>query len=533
MCMKDMKRKIIMVSGEEANLINAALEVERNAERRALKESQDGAVCPMIFYETETERAIIDAHQKLQLQYQIAHKLECLPLLIAGGGDSSIRPQSEELPHKYLRHAPTDMELAESLLRKVALRRQGETVFLYNNCYYERLSADKLHTLICQELRDELSISGSSRQFKSVAAAIMAEPTIEVANTRTSEATLCLENGILELRTLNLIKHSSNYFFTWKLQVSWLGEQPCPICDQFLSYAAGGDPVLIQRFWEAIGYVLAPDNQAKRFLLLQGLGDTGKSVFGSLLASFFEPQAVGSVDIFRLGDRFSLSTLANKRINISMDLSDASLNEQAVSIIKQITGRDLVQVEEKYKTPYTARVDCKLVFGTNHTVRTHSYDRAFLRRVLYLPFNYPVPKNRQNPNILNLLRAERSGILYKAVRAYQALVCRRYVFSGDDLYSFEKALQSGEQTTDQTEILEMFIQQYCTPEAGGFVTTDALFDCYTAYCRTLRQEGIRNKQVFSAKFNAAIGRFFCTTRTKKRINGIPCNGYLGLSLKEL
>ena len=105
--------------------------------------------------------------------------------------------------------------------------------------------------------------------------------------------------------------------------------------DRFLYQIAGGDPVLIKRIWQVIGYCLVPqDNRAKRFFLFQGLGNTGKSVLGSLLSAFYEETAVGSVDAFRIGDRFSLSSLVNKALNISADLPSSALGDQAVGIIK-------------------------------------------------------------------------------------------------------------------------------------------------------------------------------------------------------
>ena len=524
-------KKIIKVTGDEAKLVQAAQAVEINAERRAKSEAPKGAIAPMTFYETEQERTIIAEFRQLCKRYQTAYGLALPPLLVPSMSYAPAQPPSVDAPPPYLRHALTDMELAKLLLQRVVLRRRGETLYRFNGIYYERLTMDKFHTMIYGELREELSVNGSSRQIKSVAAAIMAEPTIEITDSENVVSGLCLQNGVLDLSTFSLYEHSSRYFFTWKLPVSWYGPQECPMFDQFLETVSGGDRLLIQRFWEAIAYVLVPnDNRAKRFLIMIGLGDTGKSVLGELLRAFFEPEAVGSVDIFRMGDRFSLSTLVYKQINISMDLSDTALNEQAVSIIKQITGRDLVQVEEKYKTPYAARINCKLIFGTNHALRINSQDRAFVRRCLYLPFDYPIPIEKQDRFLLNKLLSERSGILYKALLSYRALVARGYVFSGDDIYDMGRAYQPAEQVADQLDTLEQFVQQHCAEETDSFVTTDVLYESYLLFCESLQRESIRNKQVFSAKFNSVIKCCPKVALSKKRVDGVPCNGYKGLLL---
>ena len=524
--------QIIMVSGDEAKLVQAAEMVQMNAERRSRSEAPDGTISPMTYFETETERNVMTAFYNLCERYRMAYGLNYPPLLVPSPAYPSEQQNHKDLPREYIRRPLTDMELAKLLFTRVILRRIGEQIFMFNGAFYERMDRNDLDTLIFGSLREELSVNGSSKQIKSVAAAIMAEPEIEVSELDAAACGLCLQNGVLNITTFELYPHSPKFFFTWKMSVSWCGPQPCPVFDAFLCTVTGGDSVLTQRFWEAIAYVLMPnDNRAKKFLIMIGLGDTGKSVLGELLRSFFDPNFVGSVDIFKLGDRFSLSTLVYKLINISMDLSDAALTEQAVSIIKQITGRDLVQVEEKYKTPYSTKINCKLIFGTNHALRMNSYDQAFINRILYLPFNYPIPPEQQDRNLLNKLLPERPGILYKALQAYRRLVANGYVFSGDNYYNLAYAHQPAEQIANQMDTLEEFVQNRCVEEPEGFVATDTLYESYLLFCKSLQREGFSNKQSFSAKFNSIIKRCPNVSLYKKRINGTPCNGYMGIALR--
>lgn len=524
------RRKIVYVHGEEAQLVQMAEQIHLTAMKRAQEAAKPGTTCPMAFYETDLETGVLGRVQALERKYQIAMNLDLPPLLVPAGAQLPNQPPITNTSVKIYRQAPTDMEMAEIFINRVIVRRQGGNIYRFDGRIYRLLTADQFHTLILDTLRQELGINGSSKQIKSVAAAIMAEPRIEVKCEAVNASGICLRNGILDLNTLQLRPHSPGCFVTWMMDVDWLGEQPCPVCDRFFEFAAGGDPVLIQRFWEALAYALLPDYNAKRFLVLMGKGDSGKSVWGATVESFFEETAVGSVDIFKFGDRFPIGTLAHKRINISMDLSNAAMTEQAVAIIKQITGRDLILVEEKYKTPYASRIDCKLIFGTNHALRTNSHDTAFLRRVLYLPFHYPVPPNMQNPNLRQMLRAEKSGIFYKALLAYKALVAKGYFFSGDDIYDFTRAYQVGEEVADTAADLEEFVAAHCVEQQAGFVTTDALYEAYQAHCRSLSHDFIRNKQVFSTKFNAIVQRISNVALHKKRVDGVSCNGYAGLAL---
>lgn len=523
----DSQRRIITVTGDDAKLVRLAEQLHIEAARR-IQSDAGGAIAPMVLYETEAERQVMSQLRELEKKYQMAYGLMFPPTLVAASAPK-LSP-GFEVPVKRAREAPSDMELADLFLKRVKVKRCGESIYWYNGMFYQLLTINQFHTLIQDTLRVELSISGSSKQLKSVATAILADSRIEVKPEDKNVGGICLRNGVLSLVDFKMYEHSPDYFFTWMLDVAYLGEQECPYCDQFFAYAAGGDPTLIQRFWEALAYALFPDYRAKRFVLLMGKGDTGKSVYGSVIESFFDKDFVGSVDIFKFGERFHVSTLAHKCVNISMDLNNSALNEQAVGLIKQITGGDLVMVEEKYRAPYATRIDCTLVFGTNHALRTNTHDMAFLRRVLYLPFDYAVPHHQQNKNLRELLRAEKSGIFCKVLKAYRGLVAKNYFFSGDDIYDFTKAYQVGENVADQETVLEEFVNTHCRELADNFVTTDELFARYQSYCQGQNHAHISNKQVFSAKFNAVIRNYPNIQLGKKRVNGTPCNGYKNLAL---
>ena len=529
-----MDRKIIQLEGEEAEILRAAEQADLEAVRRIQSETPSDRIAPMVFYETEREQSLMKAKMELEKKYQQQYGLVIPPMLTAcpvpvQGQQFSL----DSIVRAGCSKAPSDMELAKLLLLRIRLKRCGQVVYMYNGKYYERLSDNAFHTEIVRYLREELSISGSSRQIKTVAEAILTEPTINMPSDQGDPNLICMQNGILDIRNFQLMPFSDRFFITWQMQAAWDPSAVCPCFDQFLYQTTGGDTMLLNRFWEVIGYILSPDNRAKRFFIFQGCGDSGKSVLGNLLRSFYDPVDVGSVDIFKMGDRFSLSAMASKRINVAMDLTDTSLTEQAVSVIKSITGLDLVSVEAKYKDPYATVISCKLIFGTNHRLRVNSIDPAFARRVCLLPFQYPVPRNQQDRNLLNRLLPERPAILYKAMCAYRQLVSNGYIFSGDDVLQFQSVPQSGDVVADSITTLESFAENCCYSDGDGFVTTDALHGAYLAYCQTQGTEGISNKQIYSAKIGPILLSRYMADKAKKRVDGVPCNGYRGIRVMSV
>lgn len=530
--MDKLEQKTILVTGEDAEIVSQYYTLTEAIKRRD-DEKNLTLINPIVEYKTEEERAIFQRYREVVEKHRQANDLvlqpQLIPVLTQPVWQRPAYPVYQRPFFYECKHdKPTDLEMARILLHRRHLRVRNGSVYLYNGKFYRKLTEDQLKTLILEVLREELEVDGSSRQLASVAAAIVAEPTIEISEERIPKGGLCLKNCVMDIDSMACGNHSPEYFFTIQLQVDYQGPQPTPVMDQFIHQITGGDPVLAQRIWEMIGYCLVPqDNSAKRIVLYQGVGNTGKSVLGSLLASFYEESAVGSVDAFRIGDRFSLSALATKALNISMDLPNSALNDQSVGVLKQISGNDLVQVEEKYKTPYAARIGCKMVFGTNHQLRTSSFDAAFLRRILLIPFNYPVPRYAQDPHLVDKLKNERAGIFFKAMLAYRQLAANNYIFTGDDIFDLLNATQAGDQVIDQDALIEQFIECHVVSMPGGFVPTETLHVQFLSE----NPNGLSDRQKFSARFKQlAAKKGLVAVNKKKRINGEPTNGYEGIAL---
>lgn len=519
-------QQLLPVGGAEAELVQRHTEMMARYIRET--EKDDGLIRPIIFFENEADselhRQCNELARKKQQEYGLAVPPKLIPFQPQPVWQQPSSPRFYECKHDK----PTDLEMARILLHRRHLRVRNGSVYLYNGKFYRKLTDDQLKKLILEVLREELEIDGSSRQLASVAAAVVVEPTIEISEERIPKGGLCLKNCVIDIGSMICGNHSPDYFFTIQLQVEYQGPQPTPVMDRFIHQITGGDPVLAQRIWEMIGYCLVPqDNRAKRIVLFQGVGNTGKSVLGSLLASFYEESAVGSVDAFRIGDRFSLSALATKALNISMDLPNSALNDQSVGVLKQMSGNDLVQVEEKYRTPYAARIDCKMIFGTNHQLRTSSFDAAFLRRILLIPFNYPVPRYAQDPDLVDKLKKEKAGIFFKAMQAYHQLRANNYVFTADDVFDLLNTRQAGEQVIDQDAMIEQFIERHVAAMPDGFVPTEELHMLYLSE----NPNGLSDRQRFSARFKQlSAKKGVLAMNKKKRINGEPTNGYEGIAL---
>lgn len=293
-----------------------------------------------------------------------------------------------------------------------------------------------------------------------------------------------------------------------------------------MAQISGGDPILTKRVWQMVGYALVPDNRGKRFIVLQGEGDSGKSVFANLLASFFEPSAVSHVGIHK-GNRFSIAALADRRLNIASEMPRAVLGEQNIAVMKAITGGDTVSIEEKYKAPRSAKISCKLVFSSNHEIVLPAGDEAFARRMLLIPFRYSIPKAHQDPHLLDRLLDERAGILYRAILEYRELCQHNYIFAGDDRFTFYS--QTPRPVSPTMTALSCSCSSAVTLTASASPRRRIFLRRIPPFARGKQVYPLHDKTLFSHKFSVVCGG--AVTRDKQRIAGRPKNGYRGVLLK--
>ena len=545
------EREVIPVDGKEAEIMQMAESIERECFREAKSACKEG-MNPAIYYvdgRTETERAILAMANSLPKQYQKERKLPIPPILLPSSQrtnaaisdvrtcvtaqDAQAKNTAKPAAAGHLGTCVyTDMELAQLFIRRVPIRRKGQQVYTFNGAYYRPLTENELHAEIVKNLRNEIGVSGRAQKIRSVADALLVEPDILVRENERNSGKVCLLNGILDIGTLRLHQHTPMCFIDWQLNSMWRGNNAaCPNFDRFLWDVTGGDPVLLERFWQATGYLLVGEgNIAKRVFILIGPSDAGKSVYGSLLRGFHHPEQVSSIDAFKLGDRFAASALVNARLNLAMDLPYGSLHEQAVAMIKSISGSDAVTVEAKYRAPYTAKLDCKLVFGTNHPIRATVADKALARRLMVLPFQHPVPKSRQDPYLLDRLLEERPAILERAVQASYRLRVNNYVFEGDDRFDNDAILGITDGSAVTKDVMAQFVNTCCADAPGQFLSTGQLYGAYRVFCQSKGVSCTEDCQRFSVRLHPVLEEKFQATRSKRRVGGVPSNGYLGVQL---
>jgi putative DNA primase/helicase len=192
------------------------------------------------------------------------------------------------------------------------------------------------------------------------------------------------ENGVLELKTGQLLPHSPDYGFTWQLPrpysavtASWGN------IDKFLDTFTNNNQQLKDIAIAFCAAVLTGRADLQKFLYLFGSGANGKGAFMSLLSMLVGKENTHSTTITELNEsRFESANLMNKRLVL---MTDEDKRVGGLSVFKSATGQDPIRYERKGKDATNFVFKGMFVIAANSPTFVGDSSFAIKRRKLDFP----------------------------------------------------------------------------------------------------------------------------------------------------
>ena len=422
-------------------------------------------------------------------------------------------PMSQSGPTCEVESKPSPYSTAQKLMKLVSLLTVDSCLYVYNGKYYQKLALADAQRLIVEMCRKDVEMAGTPNHPRAVYDLLLMEPKLFRQKLVNDPQALAFDNGVLMLDTRRFQPHTPALFTTYYVPCQYLfgipTSPPCPRFEQFLFQITGGDLALIKRIWQMVGYVITPDTRGKVFFLLQGVSNSGKSVLSALLGSLFNEEAVISLDVHALSERFAVSELQGKALCLSPDLPSGPLDNKAVSKLKQLTGNDEVSADKKFKDRVHFSCSAKIVLASNHPLLIREQDDAFTQRAVVIPFNYSIPKELQDPHLLDVLMSERAEIATKAIDEYFHLVEQNYRFAGNYPLNTAVSLYSQNQADITTCICDFLQTRFVRDEDCGVFTCD-MFHLFE------QKYGPVPLQLFSSQFAALAQQLYGAKKIRKR-----------------
>ncbi len=398
----------------------------------------------------------------------------------------------------------------------------GRMIYIHNGTHWEDYSYPKVESF-AEEWFDPKPIASMCNEFK---AKILRNNLINL-DWFEVEGMMNMANGVLDLETMQLTKHSEKHGFRYVLPFDYDPDATCPVFDTILEKVSCGDSQIQTLLLEYMAYSVSGMDAAigQKALILTGEGSNGKSVFLDILKHL-----VGKLNYCTLSMGSELNKLENryqlegKLFNISEETPTNSMVDG--SIFKALVTGGEVQARKLYSDSYSMKNNAKIIMACNELPPTQDATHGMFRRLLIVPFNAVFSKDDvdYDPMIKQKAMAEAAGIFNKVMAVLPALQERKY-------FSESKAVNASieEYKEDNDFITNWWSDTIVYDEDTTLELTSNI--AYMLYAATAHSSGVKPATV--TKFRRVISKAVPDDRrTRLRRDGIRQLVFLGYRAGE-
>jgi len=330
-----------------------------------------------------------------------------------------------------------------------------------------------------------------------------------------------VQNGVIDLQTGAIAKHRPKQYITKLSGATFDPSAICPRWTLFLSEIFEGNQELIDFIQRSIGYTLTGDTGAQCFFFLYGMGANGKSTFTRIIQDLLGDYSMKTRAETLMRERNSsipeeVAQLAGVRFMLAAELGEGQrLNE---GLVKDLTGGDMLRARRLYHNSFEFVPFCKAWIYGNHKPTISGTDEGIWRRVKMIPFKVTFSEDDRDPNLIEKLQGELSGILNWALEG-----CAEYMKNGLQTPAIVEA-ETEEYRKDQ-DILGGFLSDCCVEDPAISVTSKDLYDVYKDWADENGLYGLSK-----IRFSRQMGERGFSTSGQRDSSGRAL--YIGLGLND-
>lgn len=296
---------------------------------------------------------------------------------------------------------------------------------------------------------------------------------------------LNLENGTLDLRTMEFHEHDPKDFVTKISHINYNPEATCPRWNQFIDEVMVGRKNVARYLQKAIGYSLSGDTSLECLFIMFGpttrngktttietilrvMGEYGRSAKPDMLATnYFRGQSNGSSD--------DVARLAGARfVGISEMEQKLTIN---ASLTKQLTGNGSITARFLYEGYFEFHMQAKIFIDTNHLPNVTDRTLFESGRLKIIPFTRHFEDHEQDKTLkTTLMKPENlSGILNWCIEGYR-------LYKAEGLDEPDEVKAATEEYRVDSDRTAQFMKQCLRKEKGSEIKASAIYSHYKNWC---------------------------------------------------
>jgi putative DNA primase/helicase len=299
------------------------------------------------------------------------------------------------------------------------------------------------------------------------------------------EYLLGVANGVINLRTGELLRGRPDLHITKRTPVAYTPGMRNVRWEQFLDFATGGDKELQDWIQRAVGYTLTGLNNQDLMFLVYGPPGSGKNTFVEAIVKALGTQqyswpldssiladnggATSSTDLYHWAE------LRGKRMVWVDELPESERIKE--NSIKKLTGSSEISARSPGEKPFTFKAQAKLWVTTNH--RPMITDDAMWRRIRPIPWS-KVPES-SDPDLKAYLFDAEGGL--PAVLAWAVEGAIKYLGSSarDPLGWCTAVAEAADMYRKNEDRLGMFLNEEMKQVEGSTTRVKEVYAVYRVW----------------------------------------------------
>jgi len=266
------------------------------------------------------------------------------------------------------------------------------------------------------------------------------------------------KDKIYDLESEKSLTATPEYFVTNPIPWEVSGISLTPNIDKIFEQWVGKD--YVQTLHEIIAYCLLPSYPIHRIFCFIGSGLNGKSKFLELLRKFVGNKNCCSTELDTLiSSRFEITRLHKKLV---CQMGETNFNEiSKTSILKKLSGGDLIGYEYKNKDPFEEINYAKILIATNNLPTTTDKTIGFYRRWAIIDF--PNQFSEKKDILEEIPEEEFSNLATRCIITLNQLLEKREFHKEGSIEERTKKYE------DHSNPIEKFMKEFTEEDVNGFI----------------------------------------------------------------
>ncbi len=281
---------------------------------------------------------------------------------------------------------------------------------------------------------------------------------------------LVCKNGALRISTGELVKHQPKHYATSAVPYEYNPDARPVVWGYFLQNTVPFAANFLQEF---AGYALTTEMSHELAVWLFGPPGSGKSTCIAGLTAMLGHRSgiLGLADLER--SRFTLADLPGKTLVVASEQPSSYL--ASTNTLNAIISGEPIQVERKYRDPFTVTPRAKVCWAMNELPRVADANSGLFRRVKVVGFP-ALAEDERDPKIKHAIEQEGAGILNWALEGLRRLKERGH-------FEIPAGVEDAtKQFRENNDVPALFIEDRCIQGAEFKVQASQLYTEYKEWC---------------------------------------------------